>query len=240
MTQREIRLKGAVIAFLALAPFGAAHSDPPATGYKSKFDGVNEATHEMISALADATLDSACLTETNFAKVTRSLDAQSRETATRMRRSGIKTLNETKAWKTCKGQAEQALKLQTDMSSAQMWATVRETAKRSARLADNEEIRDGLLVDHATEIPITSQPVLMYPVTADTFLDSPMRTNNPFAANLTVSEQGLILSCEVVSGTGEDYIDAKICSRAKLFLRYRPAFSNGKITSSKTLLTINP
>jgi hypothetical protein len=224
--------------WLALSVSHHANAQSVAGYYQEKFTSLDKINQSMINDLANATLDSACLTKANFDIATAHLDDESKAIATQMRDSGIKTLNDTKAWKTCKSQHEQALALSTDMSGASAWSSARVGAKRSAMLAENEEIKSGILIDNNTKVPITSEPASAFPVGADIFLEGTYGVRGSFDAVLSISEEGLVTECDVVSSIGNDGADRTICRKAQMLLRYRPAFADGRIVRSTTHLRI--
>ncbi|MDP8993476.1 MAG: energy transducer TonB [Pseudomonadota bacterium] len=192
----------------------------------------------MIDALADASLNSACLSTANFNRVISGLDGDARNTAVRMRESGIRTLNDTRAWSTCRSQAEQATLLRMNMDTAQTWSLQRAQARRDALLADHEEVEDGVLVDRNTKAPINSNPVLAFPVDFSLLLEGTYGARGTFDAALTISEDGLVTACEVVSSIGNERADQAICRKAGLLMRYRPAFVNGRVATSTTHLRL--
>jgi hypothetical protein len=206
--------------------------------YQARYQAVVTATREMVSALADATLDSACLNTANFNRAIATLDAESREAAIRMRESGVRTLNETRAWNTCRSQREQAARLGTAMSTAQTWSVQRRRARQEAMLADTEEVEEGILIDRTTKAPINSVPALAHPMDANLLTEGSFGASRTFDAQLTVSEDGLVTACNVVASSGSDRTDRAICRRAQLLLRYRPAFVEGRTAESTSDLQI--
>jgi hypothetical protein len=228
------RIFGGVALSLAAA-MGSLHASASAQTetrfYQARFEAVATATREMVGALADATLDSACLNTANFNRAIARLDAESREAAIRMRESGVRTLNETRAWNTCRSQREQAARLGTAMSTAQTWSVQRRRARQEAMLADTEEVEEGVLIDRTTKAPINS-PALAHPMDASLLSEGSSGAVRTFDAQLTVSEDGLVTACNVVASSGNDRTDRAICRRAQLLLRYRPAFVDGRIAIS--------
>ena len=216
----------------------AAVAESGSRYYRAKFDDLVTTTRLMIDALANATLDSACLTRANFDRATAALAPEAREVALRMRESGIRTLNETRAWNTCRSQSEQTTMLAADMSSAQTWSAQRVRARRDAMLADNEEVENGVLVDRLTKVPVMSDPRLAFPIDPSILLEGTYGVRGAFHAVLTISEDGLVSACNVVSSIGNEGADRTICRRAQLLLRYRPAFRDGRMTTSTTHLRI--
>ena len=233
-------LRSTLLSLLALAmcfpPTAVAQSD--SRYYGAKFDDLVRTTGLMIDALANATLNSACLTRANFDRVTAALGPEERETAIRLREAGIRTLNETRAWNTCRSQAEQATMLAADMSGAQTWSAQRARVRRAALLAENEEVQDGMLVDRSTRVPVTSAPRLAFSVDSNSLLEGTYGARRDFDAELIISEDGLVSDCNIVSSIGNEGADRTICRRAQLLLRYRPAFTNGRMTTSTTHLRI--
>lgn len=232
-------LRSGLLLTIAIATPGLVHAQPSTRYYSERFENVDKATKAMVNNLANASLDSACLTKPNFEKATASLDDDSKATAIAMRDVGIRTLNETKSWNTCKDQREQSIKLAADMSSAAAWKTARDAAKRSALLAENEEIENGILVDRIAKTPVTSNARSAVHVSADLLLGSRYGLRGQFDAVLTVSEEGLVTACEVISSIGREFTDSSICRKAQTLMRYRPAFANGRVVASTTRLRVS-
>lgn len=239
MCRIPTRVRSPVVSALALLASTQASSQQTGGFYKERFDRVRSITQLMINDLANATLNSACLSAANFKRVTASLDAETKLIAMRMREEGIKVLNETKAWKTCKSQSEQIARLATDMSGATAWSAARANAKRSAFLTIDEEFENDLLVDRKTKTPITSSARSVFPVNLDTLLSSRDGARATFEAILVVSEEGMVTACKVTSSIGNNNVDISICRKAQSFLRYRPAFDKGRIVPSTTHLRVS-
>ncbi|WP_207789941.1 energy transducer TonB [Allosphingosinicella vermicomposti] len=238
---RTISLGGCLRLLIGAAFFchHAAFSEPISRFYTSRLDQLVTAHRSMIDALADASLNSACLSTANFNKVIAGLEGEARNTAVRMRESGIKKLNETRAWRTCKGQAEQATLLKMNMDTAQTWSLQRAQAKRHALLTDEEELEDGALVHRNTKAPVNSGPRLFAPVSTDALLEGTYGIRGTFDAALTVSQEGLVSACDVVSSIGNEGADQAICRKARLLMRYRPAFADGRLVPSTTHLRLS-
>jgi adenine/guanine phosphoribosyltransferase-like PRPP-binding protein len=77
---------------------------------------------------------------------------------------------------------------------------------------------------------------LAYPVGADVLLDSSHGARGVFDAVLTISADGLVTACDVVSSLGSERVDQVICRKARTLMRYRPAFVNGRVAMSTTHL----
>ena len=209
----------------------------PNKGYAERLEAFVQATDSMIAALADATLDSACLTDANFDRLTRGLDDQSISTAIRLREAGGRTLKQEEARKVCGGQRDHAIQLRTAMSSAETWATVRDTARTSAMLVENEEHQNGILLDEESLEPINSEVVLAQSFGAT--IPTDLRGGRTaFDALLTVSSDGYVTGCEVQSTSGSESIDRRLCRHAMLPVIHRPAFVDGKPTPSTTHMRV--
>lgn len=221
----------------ANSPILAAQPAPSTeAGYTARFEKVVWVRGEVVNALSDAALDSACLSDANFELAVSNLSEEERVTALRFRELGADTLNETQAWNTCGNQVEQSQRLRMAWSSAASWNHALGLARQSAKLADHEEVRDGILVDKHSGEPVNSEVQLARSFVA--LLVDSRWSGGPFEATLLVSQNGYVTDCQVVRSSGSSFLDRRVCRRALLPRINRPAFANGRPTTSNIPLRI--